>query len=458
MIWSSLGRMAGEEEISVKEHLKSGEALSELLKRTEYVSPEQAFAWMKPVIKQAALEHERGRFRENIRPSSVIVCERLWAPFLIGEDVRKRLSGRWDQNRMFLEPAGGENACSGPSGTAYEAPEIFSGVGPAGSWSDVYSLCAVLYRMVTGKAPADAGERKRGTELKRPSQLGVTISPAWEEALMKGLELRPENRCQTGGELWRALYKGKRDDAGFHHQKTDGETQKDAGSGTEAEAESHGAGSGPDRKKKEQAPGRNKGKSSFVQIGFTILKWYLIIWIVLSSVTVGGSPVLIFWLAIFLLFHRWKKSRSRVLCLPRAKKDGGSPEDYMLGTDVKRGQILTITFQKQIPPALSQKWDVSSEGNRKVVAWREPDGGGYHFYIGARGGVQGGKSCAGLFSGCSAVREIRFNGCFDTSRTRSMRMMFGGCVSLRQTDADTLDMSRVRDAEDMWRGTVWGNT
>ena len=58
MIWSSLGRMAGEEEISVKEHLKSGEALSELLKRTKYISPEQAFAWMKPVIKQAALEHE----------------------------------------------------------------------------------------------------------------------------------------------------------------------------------------------------------------------------------------------------------------------------------------------------------------------------------------------------------------------------------------------------------------
>ncbi len=89
----------------------------------------------------------------------------------------------------------------------YAPPEQYSSVGKQGPWTDIYSVCATIYRMLTGTVPDEAMDRIDGTAaVKKPSELGVKLPHYREEALMKGLELEIEKRWQTADEFYTALY------------------------------------------------------------------------------------------------------------------------------------------------------------------------------------------------------------------------------------------------------------
>lgn len=86
----------------------------------------------------------------------------------------------------------------------YAPLEQYQG-GECGPWSDVYSLCAVLYHSITGICPQPAVERESNDLLLRPSHLGVAIEEKWETALMLGLGVRTEQRLQAVDALMRVM-------------------------------------------------------------------------------------------------------------------------------------------------------------------------------------------------------------------------------------------------------------
>ena len=92
----------------------------------------------------------------------------------------------------------------------YAPEEQYRSHGEQGPWTDVYALCAVLYRMLTGKVPEPAMDRLFSDGLKRPEELGAAISPAVSEAVMRGLAVKKDDRIQTMRELSDALYSGKK--------------------------------------------------------------------------------------------------------------------------------------------------------------------------------------------------------------------------------------------------------
>lgn len=82
----------------------------------------------------------------------------------------------------------------------YAPPELFSGrVQPA---SDVYSLGATMFHLLTGSDPQDNPLLIFDfNKNPRPRQIAPSISTEMELILMKAVEYRPEDRFRTAGEL-----------------------------------------------------------------------------------------------------------------------------------------------------------------------------------------------------------------------------------------------------------------
>lgn len=80
--------------------------------------------------------------------------------------------------------------------TAFSAPELQTEQGgPVGPWSDIYSMAALLYLAVTGKAPPSFAERKEGVQIESASRSALgTYRRDFLAAIDAGLRLDPKAR------------------------------------------------------------------------------------------------------------------------------------------------------------------------------------------------------------------------------------------------------------------------
>ena len=164
---------------------------------------------LRPVVKELAELHSSGRVHGGISPETVRGCGRLRFCF--------SLSGKMNEIRpdtgasLFrLETPVSSGSSSGSRVGVWIPLEQLLGAGQPDPCGDVYSLCAVLYYMLTGAEPPDVQSRVGGAAVKKPSELGVSIPSRQEEALMKGLSLLGKDRQTDGRELYQDLYGEKK--------------------------------------------------------------------------------------------------------------------------------------------------------------------------------------------------------------------------------------------------------
>ncbi|MEH2143224.1 hypothetical protein [Nostoc sp.] len=75
--------------------------------------------------------------------------------------------------------------------------EQYQSVAKRGAYTDVYALAATLYFLLTNKLPYPAPNRVSGMLLEEPQIINSSISEHINQAILKGMELEPENRPQT---------------------------------------------------------------------------------------------------------------------------------------------------------------------------------------------------------------------------------------------------------------------
>ena len=107
----------------------------------------------------------------------------------------------------------GEKSLSIVLKPGYAPPEQYQTHGVQGPWTDIYALCATMYKCITGENPPDAIERVMDDSLKKISEFGIAIPPQEEEAIIKGMSVSAKDRYQDIKDFCEDLYGGYEEDA-----------------------------------------------------------------------------------------------------------------------------------------------------------------------------------------------------------------------------------------------------
>lgn len=125
-----------------------------------------------------------------------------------------------------------------------------------------------------------------------------------------------------------------------------------------------------------------------------------------------------------------------------------------LGSEIRRNTITKVTFTDDMSLVPAHAWDASEEQDQSVMAWTEHISaeGLAEVVIAGKGGVwvDDSNSSRWLFSQCTRLQEIHFNGCLDTSQMTSMYGLFKNCGQLVKVDVSSLNTSHVTDMTGMF--------
>ncbi len=168
-----------------------GITLKEYLKINGTLSADDVISLFIPLIRSLGKVHSKNIVHRDISPDNIMINENgielidFGAARVVIKDDEKSLS-------IVLKHG-------------YAPEEQYRKNGNQGPWTDVYAMCATMYKCITGVTPPRVFDRMVGDKLVPPSQLGVQISEDVEHAIIKGLSINANDRFQSMESLYTAL-------------------------------------------------------------------------------------------------------------------------------------------------------------------------------------------------------------------------------------------------------------
>jgi serine/threonine protein phosphatase PrpC len=177
-----------------------GKTLHELLSKRKQFSEGEAVAYASKICDALEYLHANGIAHRDLKPQNVMVCTdgslRLFDFGIARVETARRLTF------VGLTPALGT--------PDYISPEQVRGK-RGDHRSDIYSLGAILYEMVTGTTPFEGenayvvmNARVTG-DPEAPRKVNLELNPALEEIILHALERDPRKRYQTAKEMQEEL-------------------------------------------------------------------------------------------------------------------------------------------------------------------------------------------------------------------------------------------------------------
>lgn len=171
-----------------------GESLSDKLRRENILSEQTALGIMMPVMKSLEEVHRAGIIHRDIAPDNILITADGRVKLIDFGASRYATADEKDPKSLtvIIKPG-------------YSAEEQYRSRGEQGPYTDVYSVAATLYRMLTGQVPPDSLERRAKIEntnkdpLIPPRKLNKEISPVTENAILNALNIMIEDRTPDMG-------------------------------------------------------------------------------------------------------------------------------------------------------------------------------------------------------------------------------------------------------------------
>ena len=173
----------------VMEYL-DGETLADRLKREKTIPADEAIQIMMPVIESLNHEHEAGILHRDISPDNIFLTKDGKTKLIDFGAARFATTTHSRSLTVIIKPG-------------YSAEEQYRSRGDQGPHTDVYSVGAVLYKMITGVTPPDALERRASYEKKHKdilqpiTKFTQDITPNQEAAIYNAMNVRIEDRTEN---------------------------------------------------------------------------------------------------------------------------------------------------------------------------------------------------------------------------------------------------------------------
>lgn len=136
--------------------------------------------------------HQNGLLHRDIKPINIMLRASKSEAVLIDFGIAREFTPNLTQTHSQFLSEG------------FAPIEQYDWRAKRGAYTDVYALAATLYSLLTKEIPAPAPVRAFWGTLEAPKQLNPDISDRVNQAILKGMALKPEHRPQSVRE-WLAL-------------------------------------------------------------------------------------------------------------------------------------------------------------------------------------------------------------------------------------------------------------
>lgn len=177
----------------VMEYLNGKDFKAYLAEKGGRLSPEEATEIVIPVLNALEDMHSERLIHRDISPDNIFICNNGKIKLLDFGSARLAVDDT-DKSYSVMVKRG------------YAPKEQYASRSNQGPWTDVYAVCATLYKAITGEIPTESMDRDH-KDLKSFSEFGIEGYDSLEAALFKGLEPEIADRIQSAAEMESILRK-----------------------------------------------------------------------------------------------------------------------------------------------------------------------------------------------------------------------------------------------------------
>ena len=170
-----------------------GKTLRDHLKETGTIPAQQVISLMWPLMHSLERVHQQNIIHRDISPDNIMVLNDGRVQILDFGAAREVSKNDVRSLSVILKPG-------------YAPEEQYRTRGRQGPWTDVYALCATMYRCISGTVPDESMERMFEDKLQPLSRVS-NCPESVSSVIMKGLSLRQEGRYQSVDLLQKDLEK-----------------------------------------------------------------------------------------------------------------------------------------------------------------------------------------------------------------------------------------------------------
>lgn len=157
-------------------------------RRQQILSEQEALRYIQQIGEALIVVHENRLIHRDVHPGNIFLRVRDGQPEAVLIDFGLAL----DFDHILTTNRTKETS------EGFTPPELYAQSIPSGAYSDIYSLAATLYVLLTGKTPVSALKRKiDNARLVEPKDWNNQVSDRTNRAILTGMRLDPKQRSQS---------------------------------------------------------------------------------------------------------------------------------------------------------------------------------------------------------------------------------------------------------------------